>query len=296
MSEKNLIIDREKCIHCGLCVKDCVACALEFDGEKVPKFAQGGEERCIKCQHCLAVCPVGAVSILGKKPENSDAVLGNYNSDELLNLIKSRRSFRRFKRENLDAETLTKLKEMLNYVPTGCNNHGLHFSFIEDVKVMDDFRNHVNAKLLGLIEKSPERGIAKKFARYKQAFLDGDDVIFRGAPNMVVVSAPVSAPCVNVDPIIALSYFELYAQSLGIGTLWCGFAEACLQVFPELCEGLQIPERYKASYVMLFGPADVKYARTVQPDAFETVAIKNFEPRKLKFNEKIKRYFWNFVR
>ena len=29
-------IDKEKCIHCGQCIKDCSANALEFNDEKIP--------------------------------------------------------------------------------------------------------------------------------------------------------------------------------------------------------------------------------------------------------------------
>lgn len=296
MTGKNLVIDKEKCIHCGLCVKDCIAFALEFDENKNPKFTQKGEDRCIKCQHCLAVCPTGALSILDKNPENSDKILPEYNSDELLNLIKSRRSFRHFKNENVPSETMAKLKDMLNWVPTGCNNHGLHFSFIEDVNVMNDFRNYTNQKLINILQKAPIKGAAGKFACYKDALINGNDVIFRGAPHMIVASVPLKAPCVNVDPIIALSYFELYAQSLGVATLWCGFGEACLQIFPELCRELKIPDGYKASYVMMFGPADIKYSRTTQPEPFKVDVTEKFSTEKMSLVDKIKRYFWNSVR
>lgn len=296
MTGKNLVIDKEKCIHCGLCVNDCTAFALEFDDSKTPKFTEGGEDRCIKCQHCLAVCPVGALSILDKKPENSEKILPQYSSEELLNLIKSRRSIRHFKSENVSPETIAKLKDMLNWVPTGCNNHGLHFSFIENFNVMNDFRNYTNKKLIKVMEKAPTCGIAKKFARYKKALIEGNDVIFRGAPHMIAVSAPLNAPCVNVDPIIALSYFELYAQSLGVGTLWCGFAQACLQVFPELCRELNIPDGYKASYVMLFGLPDVKYARATQPEPFGMSVTDKFNSAKMPLLDRVKRYFWNCAR
>lgn len=296
MTGKNLVIDKEKCIHCGLCINDCITFALEFDGNKNPEFAEGGEDRCIKCQHCLAICPTGALSILEKNPENSDRVLPQYNADELLNLIKSRRSFRHFKSENVSPETIEKLKNMLNWIPTGCNNHGLHFSFIEDINVMNDFRDYTNKKLVKILQKSPVKGLAGKFSRYKDALINGNDVVFRNAPHMVVVSAPLSAPCVNVDPIIALSYFELYAQSMGIATLWCGFAQACLQIFPELCRELKIPDGYKASYVMMFGPADVKYARTTQPEPFEISVTEKFSPQKMTLIDKLKRYFWNSAR
>lgn len=295
MSEKNLCINKEKCVHCGLCINDCIAHALEFDENNVPKFAQGGEERCIKCQHCLAICPVGAVSILNKNPENSDKT-EEHNPDEILNLIKSRRSFRHYKSENLDKETLDKLKEMLNWVPTGCNFHKLHFAFVDEISIMDKIRKHVSEKLVKILTTTPVNKIAGKFSMYKDALIKGEDVIFRGAPHMVVVSAPVNAPCVNIDPIIALSYFELYAQSLKVGTCWCGFAHICMQLFPELAEQMKVPEGYKVSYVMLFGPSDVKYSRTTQPEDFEIVSVDKFEPEKTGLYDKIKRYFWNCVR
>ena len=296
MENKNLVIDKEKCVHCGLCIEDCISGCLEFDSDKFPTFANHGEERCIKCQHCLAICPVGALSILDKNPENSPAVLNNYNSDELLNLIQSRRSVRNYKRENISSENLEKLKNMLNWVPTGCNFHKLHFAFIEDVEVMDEFRNYVNSKLIKILTKTPVRGIMNKFSKYKDAFLNGEDIIFRGAPHMVVVSVPVNAPCADIDPVIALSYFELYANSLGVSTLWCGFAEYCLKMFPELCEYLEIPQGYKAAYVMLFGNSDVKYKRIIQPESFEFTTVKKKDFRKPALIQKIKRYFWNFIR
>ena len=282
-------IDKEKCIHCGLCIKDCSAKALSFDDEKFPQI---DEKRCFKCQHCLVVCPTGALSVCSKHPENSEEIQ-EHNSENLLNLIKSRRSVRHYKQENLDREKLEKLKHMLNWVPTGCNNHRLHFSFIDDIEVMNEFRGYLNGKIINALTKKPVKPLVDKFGRYAKAFLNGEDIVFRGAPHMVVVSTPIDAPCYNIDPTIALSYFELYAQSMNIGTCWCGLAEFCLLVLPELSEYLQIPEKYKASYVMLFGEPDIKYSRTVQPEPFKMVSVQTGEFKKLGFVDKMKRYFWN---
>lgn len=282
-------IDEEKCIHCGLCIKDCSAKALEFNENKIPVI---NEKRCFKCQHCLAICPTGALSVCDKFPENSDAIW-QQNPDSVLNLIKSRRSFRHYKQENLDNERMQKLKDMLKYVPTGVNFHKLHFSFIDNKDVMDDFRGYVNGKILQALTKKPVKAIANKFNRYTKAIIDGEDIIFRGAPHLVVVSNPVDAPCYNIDPTIALSYFELYAQSMNVGTCWCGLGAYCLMIMPELCEYLDIPHGYKASYMMLFGEPDIKFARTVQPEPVQIVSVQKTEMKKLGFKDKIKRYFWN---
>lgn len=295
MKDKNLNIDKEKCIHCGLCVKDCIAYALEMDENNTPKFSKNGENRCIECQHCLAVCPVGAISIMNKNPENSEPVWVQ-NPDSVLNLIKSRRSVRHYKQENLEQETIQKLKDMLNWAPTGCNFHKMHFAFVEDMSVMDKIRTHVNNKLIQILSQKFVSKIKTKFSHYKDALVNGEDVIFRGAPHMVVVSTPVNAPCVNIDPVIALSYFELYAASLGVGTCWCGFAQICMQLFPELAKQFNVPEGYKVSYVMLFGKPDIKYSRTTQPEAFEFTTVDDFVSQNASFIDKFKHYAINSIR
>lgn len=282
-------IDEEKCIHCGLCIKDCSANALEFNENKIPQI---DEKKCFKCQHCLAICPTGALSVCGKEPQNSE-LIWQQNPDSVLNLIKSRRSFRHYKQENLDSDKIQKLKNMLKFVPTGCNNHRLHFSFIDDIEVMNEFRSYVNEKILNALTKKPVKPLVDKFSRYLKRFLNGEDIVFRGAPHILVVSTPVDAPCYQIDPTIALSYFELYAQSMNVGTCWCGLGEYCLLIMPELSEYLNIPKGYKASYMMLFGEPDIKYSRTVQPEEVEIVSVKKKEFKKLSLKDKIQRYFWN---
>ena len=51
-------INKEKCIGCGACVKDCPGKALELKDKKAEYI-----RKCIQCGHCVAICPVNAVSI-----------------------------------------------------------------------------------------------------------------------------------------------------------------------------------------------------------------------------------------
>ena len=30
---KNIVVDKSKCTHCGLCISDCVSGCISFDGE-----------------------------------------------------------------------------------------------------------------------------------------------------------------------------------------------------------------------------------------------------------------------
>ena len=287
---KTISIDKEKCVRCGLCISDCISGCIAFDNDNYPQTVD--EKRCIACQHCLAICPTGALSFADKKPENSEEV--EYN--DILRLIKSRRSVRQYKEEEIPAETMTKLKEMLPYIPTGCNSHALHFSIVETKSAMDIIRKRVNELLVKTLSYKAIAPLLDKFSKYKDALVNGEDVIFRNAPHMVVVSSPVTAPCATVDPIIALSYFELYAQHLGVGTCWCGFAEVCLKFFPEICEMLEIPSGYKPVYVMLFGTPKVKYQRTIQPEPYKISEIKEIHEKDSCFFCKAKWLITNFLR
>lgn len=297
MSEINFTVDKEKCVHCGMCADDCASKIIEFDRNGFPLIKSENENACMKCQHCLAICPAGAISVCGKKPEDSDICDENLPSDEqVLNLIQHRKSIRNYRHENLDKATLQKLKDMLKYSPTGCNNHKLHVALIDDIETMDKFRNRTNNTIKKILLSDFLSPVTKKFGRFRQQFVDGQDIIYRGAPHMIVVSVPVNAPCAPVDPIILLSYFELYAQSLGVGTLWCGFAEIALKLIPDLCQYLEIPDGYKVGYVMLFGKTDLKYHRATQPEDCEISVIEPHEVFPTTFLDKVKRYFWNSLR
>lgn len=271
MADLKLKIDKNKCIHCGLCINDCSCSVLCFDEEKIPTVQENGDSRCMACQHCLAVCPTGALSVFGKNPDNSVSVNQDKKPEDILNLIQTRRSIRQFKKENIEKETLRKLQNMLNWVPTGCNDHRLAFVFIDDIDALECFKNKAYKKLKELFSQRPVPKEVSKLLRFKSAINSGQDPIFRNAPHMVVALSPIDAPCSSVDPIIALSYFELYAQSLGIGTVWCGLAYYCLSAMPELVKDMNVPEGYKPMYCMLFGNPDVKYKRGTQPSKVKII-------------------------
>lgn len=267
MDSLKFSVDEKKCIRCESCVRDCPSQILKLDDSGNLVMIKNGEKNCIRCQHCLAVCPSGAISILGRDPMNSLKNSGiKVPPEAMLANIKMRRTCRNYLNEAVTPDTMQKLLSMLDWVPTGVNNHSLDFAVVADPMVMDEIREEVKTKVIAMMKMIPLPPAAKLLLRYHKQILAGHDVIFRGAPHLIAVSSKIGSPCPEIDPIIALSYFELYAQTLNIGTTWCGLAAAVLKMFPEIWKRLNVPEDYQLGYVMLFGPPKVKYQRATQPE------------------------------
>ena len=262
-TKRVLTVDKGKCVHCGLCIKDCIVGCIEFDGEKVPQYGADGANRCVGCQHCMAVCPAGALSFGGKNPGDSSPA-GYGDPEELLTLIKSRRSVRAYKDEDLPADKLEKIRDMLAYPPTGGNRDCLHFSIVGTKAKMDEIRK---ASYERAMERAAGGGASPILQLCADMHQKGQDIIYRGAPSMIVASVDRSKAiegCETADPIIALSYLDLYAQSLGLGTLWIDMGVMILEQIPELRPLLNIPEGNALGYVLLLGAPAVQYKRTVQ--------------------------------
>ena len=260
--ERVIKVDEARCLKCGWCVRDCASFALRMNSRRIPEYKEDGAEMCHECQHCMAICPAGAISIGGLNPDNSE-LSGYGNSADLLKLIKSRRSFRHYKYESVPPEKIEKIKEMLAYPPTGVNFQGLHYSVVGTKEKMDEIRSLSYKKLYGVDGDLP---VIKQILKMYQG---GQDVIFRNATSMVVVCVDenmVAPDCEMIDPIIAMSYLELYAQSLELGTLWNHQAVRLFKLVPDVVPLLKIPEGYKIAYVMLLGVPAVKYKRTVQKE------------------------------
>lgn len=258
-------IDKEKCIQCGECERDCPYGIIEFSGG-YPVIIVDKEKQCIRCQHCLAVCSTGALSILGKDPDKSISLKGNTPSAEQMEvLIKARRSVRFYKKKPVEPETIAHLLDVVAHCPTGVNNRQLLFTVIEDQGTMGKLRRETMEGIRKAVEdKLLPQGL-EFFEGILGAWDKGQDVIFRGAPHLLVVSSPKDGPSPEADTLIALSYFELMASSMGLGTVWDGLAKwALTAILPGMTQKLGIPENHIIGYMMVFGKPAITYHRTVQ--------------------------------
>ena len=262
----NFKVDAEKCDHCGCCSSDCPVLIINGESE-FPVIKEGKEGLCLKCQHCLAVCPNGAISIWGKMPENSIPVNRKITDPALMeNLMKTRRSMRSFKKEEIDKSLIRHLVSVASYAPTAQNGNAVQFTVVDNRTELKKLRvlvyDHIqNAFDQGRLLES--RLVLKNFRdlwHNKKI-----DVIFRDAPHLLITSAPKNGSFPGMDCGIAMTYFDLLANAHGIGTLWDGFAQWVFEeVAPDMKKEIGIPENHEVAAVLLFGRPAVTYARSIQ--------------------------------
>ena len=261
-------VDKEKCIHCGQCVKDCMQKCLSMNRDNIPEFdfihGFGG---CGACQHCMAVCPTGALSWGNINPETLEPVRFA-DPDDMIGMIKGRRSIRQYKDKDIPDDVLQKLGEMLAYPPRGGNCDDLRFSLIGSRAKMQEIRE-ATYKVLNRSASSGNMLV--------NSYRNGRDLIYWNAPGMLIAYVnPAEAinDCVTVDPIISLTYAELYAKTLGFGAVWCDLATNMVRQIPEVQRLVEAPRGYQVGYVILIGEPAVSYKRVVQKDENVTRIIK----------------------
>lgn len=259
-------LDEALCIQCKQCVRDCPSRVIVLRDDGIPELSPEAERNCIRCQHCLAICPSGAISIFGKTPEDSlpidPALLPGL--DAVDRLVRGRRTTRRYKPQNVDPALIRRLLDGASYAPTGANRRKLVFTVIDN---RDDMKT-IRQQVMEALQDAAEAGTIPEHLAYLHAAIPAyfkyrADLIFRGAPHLLLVSAEAGALCPEQDVAIALATFETLAAAAGIGTTWCGMLNMAIAAVPSLKDRFNLAGA-QAYYAMLFGVPKVNYARTVQ--------------------------------
>lgn len=276
-SERQLFeVDAAKCVKCALCVRDCAFKALKTGDDGAPVMADAA--KCMKCQHCFAVCPKGAIRFDGHCADEAQGTAGLAlpSANEVENWLSVRRSTRRFADADVDRATLDRIFRAMGNVPTGCNARSLTFTCYPDRASMSRFK----ASFIHAIENHRDgsrllpRWLAVPAIRMRKG---GEDLFFRGATGMVIISSDETNPAVTTpreDVAAACAYFEMIAQANGLATCWCGFLKLVQEAVPELLEITSSIRRTTPFYAMLFGKPGIRYTRSVVREGYAKVEYK----------------------
>lgn len=264
-------VDNEKCNGCGLCTKVCPGGILHLNSDHTCEMIEigcFGWNGCWKCEHCLAVCPHGAISIFGKKPENSIAPVKAEVAVPVMDaLITNRHSCRRFLKKDVPAAMINTMLQLLGNAPNGGNKQQVEYTLIDDRAQMDAFRCLAYAEM----ERLASNGVYptgfdcssyEDMKRWEKSVRP--DMLFCDAPYLLVPHAPLGRGEPIEDVMTAAAYFELLCASRGLGAVMMTFPKNALENMPEIRAMLQIPELHYVGVMLGFGWPEIHYARGTQ--------------------------------
>jgi len=264
-----LIVDETKCKKDGICVRECPMVIIRLkDGDGFPEMVPGGDTVCNICGHCVAVCPHGAMSHVAVPVEESPGIDKGLaiTEEQAVQFLRSRRSVRAFKKQPVEKEKLQRLIEIARYAPSGGNTQRVEWIAVTDENKINTICELTVEWMKSLLEKVPKL-LPPYFPIIVKASEMGHNAVTHGAPAIVIASAPQEATTGMVDVSLALSYLDLAAPKLGLGTCWAGLVEGALQGSQTARETVGLPDGHPYHYPMLIGYPKVKYYRTPQRKA-----------------------------
>lgn len=259
-----LIIDRDKCNKDGICAEECPVAVIRLpDGDGYPEMVPGGDQACLICGHCVAVCPHGALSharapIEDCPPLDKDLGIG---PEQAVQFLRSRRSIRRYKDRPVEKDKIRRLIEIARYAPTGSNTQLVEWLAVTDKDEVNRLAGLVVDWMRESLEEDPQALGAPYMPLVVAAWDLGYDAVLRNAPALIAASAPEEARNGLVDLTLALSYLELAAPTLGLGTCWAGVLQGALLESPPVKKALGVPEDHPHHYALMIGYPKFKYFR-----------------------------------
>jgi nitroreductase len=160
--------------------------------------------------------------------------------DSILDVIKKRRSIRKYKDKPLSKDTILLLLEAAKYAPTARNLQQLEYKVITNKDLIQKISDGVIAVIA---RESPSFPIRQR------------SNLFYYAPLLIIISAPAENVWIYSDAALAVENIMLYASSINLGTCFIGLARF-IGKDKDLMHELNIPEDKKIAAAVVCGYPD----------------------------------------
>ena len=232
-------VDDKSCIKCSKCVKVCPAIIFKQD-QKQSDIETQHIDHCIVCGQCVEVCPTGSV-IHSEFPDHKIHKIDKEllpSPDQVMTLIKSRRSYRVFSKKTIPSEYLDQILDAAHSAPTAENYQKVQYTLVTDPDVL----HQVSAATISIFSSIVKKiSLVKPLLRliYPQGYAEladlksltddfvlGKDRILRGATGLILIHTPRGVRFGCQDSNLAYQNGSLMAQSLGVGQFYTGYISA----------------------------------------------------------------------
>jgi nitroreductase/NAD-dependent dihydropyrimidine dehydrogenase PreA subunit len=252
-------INRETCTRCGMCATQCNM--IYFVKGRYPRQLPGTDEYCLRCGHCVAICPTGSLTHREMPAEQTSALDKKLavSFGQCAQLIKGRRSIRNYRDKAVPKAVIERVIDVARYAPTGHNEQDVRWLVVNDREKMRKLRAIGADWLRWLMKTNPQ--MAAMFARVVELLDMGRDMFLQGAPAVVAAYGAKNNPICATDCAIALAYFDLAAQSAGLGCCWAGFFYTSAGSYAPMMEALALPDGCLPYGALMVGYPLYKYTR-----------------------------------
>jgi len=257
-------VDEKKCKKDGICAAECPFAIIDFqDSKKVPQPYDHSEAFCINCGHCVSVCPNGALTHKNLDPQDCCKVDKKLilNIEQTEHFLRYRRSIRNYKSKAVEKEKIEKLIHIASYAPSGHNSQPVNWQVINGEEKVNELSSHVIDWMKNILSTQPELGKTMHFDMMIAAWKMGMDVISRRAPVLVLVNGGSKNPFADTACKVAMTFFDLSAPSLGLGSCWNGYFNRAVISWEPLQKALGLAEEITNYGAMMLGYPKYQYHR-----------------------------------
>ena len=245
----NISIRLQKCILCEACVDTCPANIFTIEGSEVKTR---NEALCIACGHCVSICPADAIVHADLDPDGFLPVPESpiLSPETLYLFLRSRRSCRSYDSKEIPMEILERLIDIGRFSPTGHNRQNVEFIILQDkakIKILSRMTAARCGKMVQRLESSTgpltpsEKQMMNSFRMLYEAYLQGKDRIFYGAPAVILTHAYSKVPSSIDNCLYSLYQTVLMAQTMGLGTCINRLFVGAAGEVPEIRKVIDLP-------------------------------------------------------
>ncbi|WP_321496062.1 nitroreductase family protein [uncultured Desulfobacter sp.] len=258
MGIDDIIIDKEKCVRDGRCAAICPSIFhVSSESGGYPVVLDSEKEMCMGCGQCVAICPAGAITNGNITLDTCPAIEPDLtiNEKQMIQFLRSRRSVRVYKRKAVEPAVIEKLIRIAQYAPSAGNGQEVEWTVFNGRARLDNFVNAAMGWLKKEIQENPTGEIGS-YAAHHAILKDWEtrklDGLLWGAPALLIASSDQDSCEAMVNITLALSYLDLAAPALGLGTCWTGTFNEAMGHNPLKAE-IGLPPNHTHHYAMILG-------------------------------------------
>jgi nitroreductase/NAD-dependent dihydropyrimidine dehydrogenase PreA subunit len=258
----HVVVDPSRCLHDGICVANCPMSLLDLEetpAGRLPTSDKG--ERCVACGHCVSVCRAGALALTSLSRADLRDIRPEHaiTPEQAEQLLQSRRSIRRYREKAVPRDLIERALDSARFAPSGLNLQPVAWTVIDGREKVHALASAVRDFAADLLAKKHPMAERLDFARFVGEWDKGQDTILRDAPAVVLAHTLAADPMGPGAATIAMTYFQLAAIALGLGTCWAGYLQIALAMSAAVAKLAGIPEGRQSHGASMVGYAKHGY-------------------------------------